>query len=54
MLGEGAAAKEKLENARALAASTSESRHKIITAALDTIKVREGVDWEELTGTWQE
>ena len=40
MMGETGAAKEKLETAKAQAASTSESRHNIITAALDTIRVR--------------
>jgi len=38
--GEVGVAKEKLEVAKTQAGSTSESRHKIITAALDTIRVR--------------
>lgn len=38
-MGRLAEAKEELERAKAIAASTTESRHKIIVAALDNIRV---------------
>ena len=39
-MGRLAEGKEELERAKAIASSSSESRHKIIVAALDNIKVR--------------
>jgi hypothetical protein len=44
--GRTSEAREELEGAKAVAANTTESRHKIIVAALDNIKVRGVVNVE--------
>ena len=48
--GRTAEAKEELEGAKVIAASTTESRHKIIVAALENIRVRGVVRQSEWCG----